>query len=335
MLPNNNCTDVVLCLQKLIGLKADCTNNNCPPFFIENIEGYDASKLALISNKSSVNASQFAKDIIAMAANEMVADIEMIMLNTYQLQDTFGSLCETKDFVLNYTPNAGSKVTRLIPTNYALLKISRIDILTDFTGDAVLKLNDGKVITSYDITLTAGSIIPVIIDYSTAEKSVSIYFENTSIGLASISTAVSSGCGCSGKKSMSENSLKYTGLVNSADASLNYGFKVCAAVVCSTEKLLCDMITQLPNMFGLALLYKVASKIYTEDIMSNRNNRQTVGNDEDKKDMRQYYADLYRYRMNGTKQAKGIRDSIANYLKNRKDKCVICNSNVSFGWATG
>lgn len=337
MLPKKE-TDIQNCLEKLVGIKADCTDTNTKGyrFYIEDLEGLDIEKLSNIAKKQSPSGKAVAKDALSIAAREMIADIEGMMFNTYRLEETFGSLCGTNEFnTANYVANGGLKITRTVVSNYAQIKISRIELLCDFTGTVFINFYDGIETVTYEVVSVAGSVMPINIDYTTNEKTVKITLSDASISLAQIAVSTTSGCNCSGRKSKAQNSLSYTGLIGAADASLQYGFKVCAAVVCSNDLLICDMINQVPNMFGLSLLYRAGTKLYNEAALSTRNNRFAGQEDEEKISMKDYYAGLYKNSMNGTKAQKGIKQVIETYLKSRKDKCVVCSSSVSIGWAQG
>jgi hypothetical protein len=335
MLPKKE-TDIKSCLEKLVGIRADCTDAATYKFFIEDLEGLDINNLSAIAKKQSPSGKQIAKDALSISAREMIADIEGMMFNTYRLEETFGSLCGTNDFnTANYVANGGLKITRTAVTNYAQIKVSRIELLCDFTGTVFINFYDGIETVTYEVESVENVIMPVLVDYTTNEKTVKITLSDPSISLAQITVSSTSGCNCSGRKSKAENSITYSGLIGSSDASLQYGFKVCAAIVCSNERLVCDMINQLPAMFGSSLLYKAGSKLFNEAVLTTRNNRFAGQDEEEKTSMKDYYAGLYKNSMNGTKQQKGIRQVIETYLKSRKDKCVVCSSAVSIGWVQG
>lgn len=335
MLPKKE-TDIQSCLEKLVGVRAECDDTNAYRFYIEDLEGIDLQKLSSVAGRQSPSGKMFARDIINASSREMLADIEGMMFNTYRLEETFGSLCGTNDFnTANYVANSGIKITRSVATLYAQIKISRIELLCDFTGVVTIQFNDGIEIKAFEVESTSGIIIPIIVDYTTTQKVIKIGLSNPAISLAQITTTTASGCNCSGRKSKAENSLSFTGLIAGIDTSLQYGFRVCAAIICSNEMLVCDMINQLPNMFGLSLFYKAGSKAYSESVLTVRNNRVAGQNDEEKITMREYYNNLYRWSMNGTKSQNGIKNVIETYLKGRKDKCIICSSNFSIGWITG
>jgi hypothetical protein len=335
MLPNKSC-DSVTCLQSLVGVKEDCANSDCYNYYISDIEGVDLKALASIAGPQNVSGVQMAKDIINISAREMLGDIDMLIANGFSLKETFGDLCSTCTFLTIYQAGGGVKVQNVITSLYSVLRIQSIEALTNFTGAAVLILNDGVEAKTYDVELVAGVISPITLNYSTQQKFVKIYFQDTSIGMAQISCPTIGGCGCGGTRNRDATStIKYTGLVNQADTSTQYGFKVCASVGCSSDLLVCALIQQVPNVFGLTLLYKVGQKYFADARLSTRNNRVAGQDSEQKETMSDYYAALYNRRLNGSKDTKGVRLIINNYLRQRNDKCVVCDGLSKVGWATG
>lgn len=338
MLPKKEC-DTQTCIEKLVGIKADCQDLNCHRFYVEDLEGFDIDKLSKLATLQKPSGKQFAKDLISSSAREMLADLEKMMYNVYRLEETFGSLCGTQDYnVSTYVAAAALKITNSIVSNYAQIKVSRLEILSDYTGTTNLVFNDGSGTNSvYEIELQAGVIMPILVDYTTMQRSVIINLSDNTIGLALITTPTSGGCGCSGQRSKSQNSLQYSGLVGSVASSLQYGFRACAAIVCSNDMLICDMVNQVPNMFGLGLFYKVGSKAFSESLLTDRINKFALDNGEEKQTMKAFYADQYRFHMNGTKSAKGVKNVIEQYLRGRRnqDKCIVCDSNLVIGWITG
>ena len=334
MLPKKIC-DSISCLQSLVKLRSDCTDGNCADFYIEDLEGVDTTNFSDIANVNSPSGKMKANDLINVAAREMLADIEMLIGNGYSLKPTFGELCSACSFLTTYTANTRIKVTNVIATKYSILQIHTLQILSNYTGTAVLIVDDGTQ-TQFNVDLVNGVIANVTLEYSTSATSVMIYFQDTTIGLAQISCTVPSGCGCGGAANRAASqTITYSGMIGIVAAPFQYGFLPCASIVCSSDLMVCDLIKQTPKLFAMTLLYKVGQKYYSDARLSKRNNR-TAGQDDDEKiDMESYYAGLYKTRINGTKITKGIYGIISSYLKQRNDKCVMCDGNVKQGWAIG
>lgn len=333
MLPNKTC-DSITCLESLVKVRADCTDD-CAPFYVEDIEGVDSARLSELATVNSPSGKTFGSDLVSISAREMLADIELLIGNGYSLKPTFGELCSACTFLTTYTANTRVKVKNLVATSYSILHIHTLQILTNYTGTAGLIVDDGTP-TSYSVELENGIISTATLEYSTTAKTVMIYFQDTSIGLAQINCKTSSGCGCGEASNKgATQTINYSGMIGLAAAPFQYGFLVCASVACSSDLMVCDLIRQTPNIFAMTLLYKVGAKYYSDARLSVRNNR-TAGQDEEKKiDMQEYYAALYKQRLYGSKTTKSIYSMVSGYLKQRNDKCVICEGNVKQGWAIG
>lgn len=334
MLPKKT-LDKINCLESLVGIRSEC-KDIVYPFYLEDLEGVDIKSLASLATVNSPSGVSFGKDIINRAAREMMADIDLLIQNGFSLQDTFGSLCGACDYVLLYQTNAGIKVTNTIVSNYSLMQISRIEMLTNFTGNAVLVIDDSITPVQYDVVLQNGVIVPANLSYQTDQKKVNIYFTNAAIGLANISCKTASGCGCGGASNRAaKDTIRYSGLLAGMDTTTQYGFKVCANIVCSSDLMVCELMKQMPNIFGITLLYKAGQKYYSDARNSTRNNRVAGQDNEQKELMSDYFARLYNKNMTGTKQTKSIRTTINNYLKQRTDKCIICDGLTKIGYAAG
>lgn len=333
MLPSKTC-DSLTCLESLVKVRADCTDD-CADFYVEDLEGVDSARLSELATVNSPSGKTFGSDLVSISAREMLSDIELLIGNGYSLKPTFGELCSQCTFLTTYTANTRVKVKNLIATNYSILQIHTLQILTDFTGTAVLVVDDGTQ-NFYNVDLEAGVISTTTLEFSTSSKTVMIYFQDTTIGLAQVNCKTSSGCGCGGAANRAATqTINFSGMTGLVAAPFQYGFLVCASVACSSDLMVCDLIKQTPKLFAMTLLYKVGAKYYSDARLSVRNNR-TAGQDEEKKiDMQEYYADLYKTRLQGTKITKGVYGIISGYLQQRNDKCVVCEATVKQGWVTG
>lgn len=338
MLPKKIC-DSVTCLEKLVTVRADCKNSTCSDFYIEDLEGIDIDKLAQMAGLQQVSGVELAKDLIHAASLEMLGDIELLIGQGFSLTPTFGELCSECDFIQLYQPAGGIQIQNTINSGFSYLLINSLDILTNYTGSAVLVISDGKTSQEFTVQLEAGVIAPVLLNYTTQQKIVSIYFQDTTIQTAQVQCVrTSSGCGCGGAKNTAAmTSIRYSGYANSIASKTQYGFKACASVQCSSDALVCDLIQRMPKIFGLTLLYKVGQKTYSSSRMAvDRITPFTSENqDEKKRDMVLYYENLYKTRLNGKGVTKGISSIINGFLRQRIDKCVTCDANSLRGWATG
>lgn len=337
MLPVRSC-DTVTCLSTLVGLRSTpCIVGDCPKVYVEDLDGIDLEIFTAIAKKKNGNGVDLANSIINAAAREMMGDLDLLINNGASLQSLIGSVCSTCDFTSIYVAGGGIKITNVMTSNYALLKIDSLKILTNGNGANVLVIDDGVLAKNYAVNLIANTIIPLVnIGYSTTQKTVRIYLQDVTIGMAQIVCPPNSSCGCGGISSKADkNTIVYTGSFMGMDNSVQYGIIACAVIQCSNEMLMCEMINAAPGIFGLTLLYKIGIKINVEMKLSLRNNRVASMNDDDKVDEIARFTSYYNKRMNGSKETKGIRNLVSDMLKQKRDNCVKCDSLFKTGYATG
>ena len=222
-----------------------------------------------------------------------------------------------------------------VATRFQILRITKLTILANVSGEKQITIDDGVTPRFYTVNLTANTLMPVVIEYSTTEKSVKVFFTDNDVPLGLISCATPSSCGCGG--SVTSNSpVNIKGLVAGVESSTQYGFLPCVAVDCSYDILVCNLINQTPNIFGLAMLYKVGALYYDNKNVSDRNNDAVAFNDDPKEETRKNYDRLYWAKMKGTAGTIGINKIINDYLKTyRADKCVICEAKIMTAYITG
>lgn len=323
------------CLISLIGIQSKpCVPGSTPALFIEQLDGVDIDKLSKIASTSDVSGVEYAKRLINTSAMEMIGELDLMLNNGYSIKQNIAEVCSTCEFNSIYVPGGGTKVFSSSLSPYSQIKITSLKIKANATGSHYLKLDDGVNPLTYPIELEDGVIMPIILDYSTSQKIVYISLVDQSVGLAQIICPSSNSCGCGG--ATAKNMIHYSGTVGGIATSIQYGFLVCANISCSNESLVCEMIRQTPNIFGLTLLYKVGEKVNNDSKISLRNNRATAAND-DEKDFEIFkYSALYRKRMNGSNTEKGIKHLISDYLRTKaRDVCIVCNSSVKVSYATG
>ncbi len=335
MLPVKS-SDKFTCLSSLVSVRADCNNETGTDHYIEDIEGLNIAKLARVANIQNPSGRNLGADLINRGARAMMGDIELLIANGYSLTDAFGVLCSICNFNTNYVPGGGVKVFNAISTRYGIIKISKVEVLANFTGLTNFVIDDGVTPVMYPINLVSGAIATGNIAYETNQKTVRVYMQDNTIPMGMINCPTSSDCGCGSRGSRSAvQPIRYSGIVGSVDTPSQYGFKICATVSCSYEYLLCDLVKQTPNIFALTLLYKIGQIYYIEADLSERNNRTAGGDEERKRDMAAYYQKNYNTRLQGTKETKGIRQIISTYLGRINDKCVLCDGLTKIAYATG
>lgn len=328
-------TDQLTCLQTLMGVRTGCAVDKDYPFWIEDIEGVDVTKLAKMAKGSNPSGKDFAKQLINTGARQMLGDIEMLIRDGYRLNNIVGDMCSTCTLMPTYAVNSGIILKSTIASKFQIMRITDLTILTNVTGTRTLKLDDGKSVQTLDVQLTSGLLMPVKLSYQTIQKSVKISFTDPTVGVGQIICATPSSCGCGGSQK-SNTPVTISGLVAGIETTTQYGFLPCVAIDCSYDTLVCNLINQLPNILGLTLFYKVASLYYDNMNVSDRNNDAVSFNNEDEKERPKNYSTLYWAKMKGTKDVPGLNKMIGDYLKtNRSDKCVLCDSKAVTAYVTG
>lgn len=327
--------DKTECLESLVGIRTGCTVDKAYPFFIEDIEGVDIKTLSNVARGSDPSGKEFAKRLINSAAREMLANIEVMLNNGYKLKDLVGDMCSSCTLLPVYTANAGIKVTTAIASRFKTLRITKLTMLINQTGDFQIVIDDGVTPVTYTPSFVSGALTMINIDYQTSQKSVNIYFTDITVGLGQVSCPVQSSCGC-GKSALSDNPVVVSGIINQVETSIQYGFIPCAAIGCSYDQLVCSLVKQTPNILGLALMYKVGEKYYLNKLQGERNNETVSINEKDQPDMMRNFPKLYKDTLFGTPQSMGIKKVINDYLSDHKsDRCIICDSKIKTGYAVG
>lgn len=325
--------DTVSCLQSLVGQRTGCGPDQSFPFYLEDIDGVDVSTLASLAKSSNLSGVDFGNQLINSAAREMMADIEMLLNNGNRLREIVGDICSSCSILPVYVVNSGITIKSVVPSQFQKLQITKLSMLINKTGSYSFVIDDGADPKTFTANFTAGVIQPVALDYQTDKKSVTVYFSDNTVGLGTITCPNSSSCGCGGsKKEVSP--VNISGLLNGVEVVTQYGFIPCAGILCSNDALVCKMIKELPNVFGITLLFKVGEKYTLAKANSNRNN--TVASYGDQPQVTRNFGALYAARLNGTPQTRGVRNMINEYLQTKRtDKCVVCDAKISTAYVTG
>jgi hypothetical protein len=334
------------CFNNLVGLKTLCTSTDpAPQFYLDDIEGINQDKLSSLASPSQATGKALASDIIASAIRIMSADLDSIIPANFRMTNEIVNVCSTNTFSGFYS-SASTLGTGIIVKNITGSKFSRmlIDSITAkvYTdGEFTLTIDDGDTGNLKTITHTfvAGQeTIFQNVGYSSTAKQVKMYFNNAGVSLAQIITNTTSGCGCGGNKSTMAKDIVMTGLSSGVETIQQYAILPCVTIACSYDAIVCQLVSTSPRIFGLALLYLCASKIFENNSKSVRVNRQASFQQEEQKSDSQLFYEWYLERLRG-KPAKGIlgiTQAINNNLALIKDKCVTCGSNpVGVAWAAG
>jgi hypothetical protein len=328
--------EITNCLQGLVGIRTECTYSalNAPPFFIEDIEGMDIKRMAALARGSSMKGADWGRWIINSAARQMMGDIELLMSGGYNLKNIVGDSCSKCTLVPAYTAGAGVVVRSSVQSNYQMFSINKLEILIDRAGNQEFNLDDGVTVVKKTANFIPNTIIPVLLNYSTDQKAVKIYFTDPTIGVGQVICPTNSSCGCG---STNPNTIfSVGGLVAGVPSAAQYGFIPCAGVTCSYSSLVCKLINQAPNIFGLTLLYKVGDIAFVAKNQSGRNNEDASYNETQDTELQRNFGQLYWAKMKGTGGVKGIKNIINDYLaRNARDGCVSCDAKVYTSYAIG
>lgn len=337
MLPHNATLDKTNCLASLIGVRTsltEFTGDRVPPFFIEDLEGFDLTRLAQLAVAVNPTGQDLAESVIASAAREMMGDIETLITNGYSLQNVLATQCSACTLTPVYTTNAGIVVKAAVPSSYRTLQITNLNILTNVDGVRNVVISDGVTPKSFSVTLQAGVIMPVKLFYETFQPAVRIYFEDPTVGVGRITCPVNSSCGCGSAQPSS--TISVAGLMAGVETAVQYGFVPCASIGCSYDALVCSLIHHMPNIFGLALMYKVGEKLTIIKSQSHRQNETASFVDDGGGEVTKNYGQLYWAKMQGTAKMPGIKTKISGFLaRQRGDRCIVCDSKFYTAGVTG
>lgn len=327
--------DKVECLESLVGIRTGCSVEKQYPFWIEDIEGVDVRKLASMTKASNPHGKDFAAQLINNSARQMMGDLELLLNNGYKIQNIVGDMCSSCTLLPNYTANTGIIIKSVIASKFLFLRITKLTVLANVTAEKQITIDDGVTPKYYTVNLVAGTLMPVVLDYSTTQKTVRVFFTDITVPLGQITCTTTTNCGCGGSAT-SNDPVSIAGLVAGVETSTQYGFLPCVAVDCSYDSLVCNLIQQTPNIFGLAMLYKVGELYYDNKKVADRSNDAVSFNDEAQEEQKKNYARLYLGKIKGVSGMSSIAKLVNDYLKTyRADKCVICEAKIKTGYVTG
>ena len=330
------------CLQSLIAIKSSCQSGQSPVFFLDDVEGMTEQRLAQLATPRDGSGKNLGSFLIESAARIMVADIETLIPANYRIQNSLTNICSSCDYTGFYAAGSAAGTGILIKntsnSRFSSILIDSLKIKTNSTGSFTLRLLDGNGI-SKDISqdFVAGQILNILnVNFETSAPTVKIFFTDPSVQLAAISCPATSGCGCGGGGTTSvPTDVLVTGYQNGIETATQYGILPCVKIKCSHNSIICELVEASPRLFGLTMLYLVASKSFGENGITQRINRTASFNKEEVESMSDYYYSLYRERLTGNpkKKVAGVSNAINAALANINDKCVKCESSVGIAWA--
>lgn len=332
-----SCNTFAKCAENLISVSADCTTD-CSRAYIEQIPGIDIYKLSKTVNNQVVTGVALGKLLISNSGSMLSAHLEDITTDGTTLK-TSAQLCSVCNFTSNYIKGGGVTVTNSTVSNMATLTISQIEMLVNVSGDHTVVFDDGvkKLTTTQTFVGQAVKKIILATPFTTSERQVKIYLQDSEIAMSEIHCAQESGCGCGGYKKNNPNAsdnIMLSGLLLGSPSKTQYGIKVCATSGCSSELMLCQLATAYPNKVTQSLLPLIAKQYYMELQTSARNNHITMKMDsEEIADLIVYWNRQAEKQIFGSKLKPGLIQTAKQYLKTSKDNCVVCKSKIRSAWA--
>jgi hypothetical protein len=325
------------CLNSLVGLKELCTADSIQPlFWLDDFQGLDRNALAQLAKSSNGSGKAFGNEIIESSARFLMADIETLIPKGYTIKTSLNSFCNTCTYtgMTSSASNTGVIVKNLSKSPNGLLSIDSLKVMIASTGSYTIVLNDGIEPKMILHDFTAGTEVVITnINFKTTAKSVKIYFLESGVAVNALNCPTTKSCGCSGSTAQSKD-LSVKGLLNGGEFTTQYGFVPCASVVCSLDGLICQIVSNQPRLFAVALVYRSVARYFSEFPVTQRLNQNASFGKDEKTALADEYMTLYYERLNGSGNIKGIADNMGAALNSLNDPCVECIRPVSVAWAT-
>ena len=325
------------CLNSLVGLKELCTVDTIQPYFwLDDAQGLDRTALAQLAKSSNGSGKAFGNEIIESAARFLMTDIETLIPKGYSVKTSLNSFCNTCTYtgMTSSASNTGVIVKNLSTSPNGLLSIDSLKVMIASTGSYTIVLNDGIAPKQIPYDFTEGTeVIITNINFKTTAKSVKIYFLEAGVLVNALNCPTTKSCGCSGRTAQSKD-IEIKGLLSNGEFTTQYGFVPCASVVCSLDGVICQIVSNQPRLFALALFYRSTARIFQEVEVTQRLNSFASFSKEEKKALADEYMALYSERLNGSGSIKGIADNMGAALNSLNDPCVDCVRPVTVAWAT-
>lgn len=293
------------CLNNLVGIKNICGTNPAvvPQFYLDDIEGMTQQRLSKLASETDGNGAALFNSIKESAIRLMLADIDTVIPGNFRINNEITAVCSTCTFTAftNIATAAGSGiiVKNMSNSKHSTILVESIIVKTNSTGEFTLQIKDGRnPAKDIKMNFVAGEELTITnIGYETSEKQISIGFSDPSVQLFNISCPASSSCGCGGGNNSAPTDIVITGLANGLESTVQVGILPCVKLRCSYDSVICNLVSSAPRIFGVTLLYLIASKAFEENALSNRINRQASNDKEEKQEYSEWYYQLYRERL--------------------------------------
>jgi len=274
---------VLTCFDNYIGLRGVCEST--PPTsntFIDDVPGISLESLASTADGSNVRGTELFERQYALSVSELQSDLISALSEHVNFNGVI-ALASAGFFTSTYQPAAalsrGVSLTRKNQSAIQSMRIDSAEILASTAGNYTLQVIDGVLTTNYPFTVATGGLpVTVQLNYTAVTEAVKVVFDqtNTAVNLGkTLSCHTNCGSFDSDFRSYYEcyqrTGLRIRGWNGSNEDGFTYGVSVTASVVCSYDRLICAMRSNLKTM----LFYRLGENLLNAILSSSRMNDYT------------------------------------------------------------
>lgn len=282
------------CLQSIISLREICDEptESLSGFDLFDLPGMSLTQAADIADAEYVTGKALLIDKRRIALMKIKNDLIGVLQSNDYIPQTVanifrtGTLRRDRDAYIVQPLNNDSWRGNVIYANRAdcalrKLYITEVYIKSDYDGPTTLRITDDTNVYDYDITLTAGAINAITVNFKAEGKTVELLLPDT-IAVYSVNP----NCGCGGQ---ANECARILGTFGAATTNTE-GFGIWADVQCACDydHLLCQLGRQ--GLLGEILMYKTGIEIMDERLKTDRLNYfTTYGREEAKETKAEWY----------------------------------------------
>lgn len=320
----------------LIKFKDYCDASASGPFVSDYVD-VSTVFLSHLANDSEQSGREYANKLIEAAQQQVWSDILLSTSNGYSVNSTVYHYNNTCRFTETYT-NWGIALTNFYRSSNSKIFVPSVRFKADFDGDFNIVIDDGIDIQIFPATAIAKQEVSVLLQYSTNQKQIKIYAEDSSLKFSML-TCSSGGCGsCAAKRGVY---LQQQGWNRTSLNSQPVGFIPTAYIACDMDALICSVVSRHSSLFSKALAYQVGIMAYTRLLISPRLNDTTLNINAEAVTL--YLNTLeakYKELIWGSKPSSGnaattgIIKIMQDSYRSMGDSCVVCSSQINTATAT-
>lgn len=272
------------CLNNIIGVKDPCSNSEPVSLSGYNITDYPGISLqtaANVADEKTLSGYEYLKDLVRRAMIRLNNDLIAYINSEYEVNTIKRSYWKTANFNTPYTivpvgsasEQRGTYFEKKSPEcQLYKLFIARIRIMSGYSGDTILTINDVNKGIAYPvpITLEAGTEQEFEIEVPIQGNEVRVTLPSN---IPVYSNKPMCGAGC-GNTAISDAVLVY-GIDNGSLNKLeSFGIEVDILVKCDLSRLICDMAAD--KLIGQAAFELAGAMFYDEATKTSRMNYLTI-----------------------------------------------------------